>query len=217
MWSDASAGRSLGTSQTLGRILRRATPEPEDLLLDRELVAAVRALPRLPDRLLDGAEAPFHEGLILDVAQIREMQNRSGLLELLEQQTDSRLPLEAQVGGSGLEHGIGEVETHNSMDRGTELEPQRLAARGALHEHRRCRGTKAARECSVVELQDEVAAATLERRDRAGDVEAAELIGDRGEAARRDDPHPGQTLLARILAAVAVRIVEDLADRVRAI
>src|SRR5437660_398114 len=75
----------------------------------------------------------------------------------------------------------------------------------------------AARQRPVIELEGEVAAPALERRDRARDVESPELIGDSGQTPGGHEPHPGQTLLSGILAAVTVRVVEDLADHVRAI
>src|ERR1700686_797859 len=103
------------------------------------------------------------------------------------------------------------------MDRGAEPEAQDLAARGAFHEHLRCSQSIAARERPVVELEGEVAAPALERRDSARDVESPELVRDGGQTPGGHEPHPGQTLLSRILVAVTVRVVEDLADDVRAI
>jgi hypothetical protein len=47
------ACRSLGTSQSLDGFLRWVAAQPEDLRLDRELVAAVHRLPGVPDRLSD--------------------------------------------------------------------------------------------------------------------------------------------------------------------
>ena len=70
---------------------------------------------------------------------------------------------------------------------------------------------------AVVELQHEIGAAALVRRDRAGDVEAAELVRRREQAARRREPHARQAALAVVLQAVAVLVVEDLADDVRAV
>src|SRR5438552_13854303 len=99
------------------------------------------------------------------------------------------------------------------MDGRAELEAHGLAARGSFHEHLRRRQSIAARQRPVIELEGEVAAPALERRDRARDVESPELVRDGGQTPGGHEPHPGQTLLSGILVAVTVRVVEDLADR----
>src|ERR1700730_4543233 len=98
------------------------------------------------------------------------------------------------------------------MDRGAELEPQGLAARGAFHEHLRCSQSIAARQRPVVELEGEVAAPALERRDSPRYVKSPELVRDGGQPPGGHEPPPGQTLLSAILVAVTVRVVEDFAD-----
>src|SRR5205823_12833798 len=125
--------------------------------------------------------------------------------------------LRAHVGGSRLEHRIREIHTDDAVDGRAELEAHGLAARGSLHEHLRRRQSIAARQRPVIELEGEVAAPALERRDRARDVESPELVRDGGQTRGGHEPHPGQTLLSGILVAVTVRVVEDLADHVRAI
>src|SRR6185437_1507615 len=116
-----------------------------------------------------------------------------------------------------LEHRSGQIQADDAMDRGAELEAQGLAARGAFHEYLRRSRSIAARKRPVIELEGEVAAPPLERSDRARDVEAPELVRDGGQASGGYEPHPGQTLLSSFLAAVAVHVVEDLADDVGAI
>src|SRR5882724_9436097 len=54
----ACARRSLGTSQSLDWFLGWAAAQPEDLALDRELVAAVHRPPGVPDCLSGRFEAP---------------------------------------------------------------------------------------------------------------------------------------------------------------
>src|SRR5688572_27610261 len=103
------------------------------------------------------------------------------------------------------------------MDRRAEVELERLTARRALDLNRLTRAAETARQSAVVELQDEIRAAALVRRDGARDVEAAVLIRRREQAARRREPHLRDAALAFVLQAVAVRIVENLADDVRAI
>src|SRR5216684_624997 len=75
--SQACAYRSLGAPQSLDRFLGRAAAQPEDLALDRELVAAVHRPPGIPYCLSDAFEAPVDQWLVLDVAEIGQMQDRS--------------------------------------------------------------------------------------------------------------------------------------------
>ncbi len=154
---------------------------------------------------------------VLDVRQVREAQHSRRLHEFLEEQADARPPLDADLRAARLEYGVRELEADDPVDRGTEVEPQRFAARGALDLHLVARQAEAARQRAIVELDDEVAAAPLVRGDRAGDVVAPVLVGRRREAPRGQDAHARQAGLAVLLQAVAVRVVENLARDVRAV
>ena len=186
----------------------RLVAPPEHLGLDRELVARAGLAGALGPRGLDVAaqrlDARIDELRVLEIGEIRQAQHGRRRTQLLEQQLEPRLPELADLDRARLEHGVGEVEADDAMDRGAEVELEHLAARRALHLQRLRRAAVTARQRAVVELQHEVAAAALVRRDRAGDVEAAELIGRREQAARRREAHAGDAALALVLQAVAV-------------
>src|SRR5258708_26328761 len=80
--SQARAYRSLGASQSLDRFLGWAAAQPEDLALDRELVAAVHRPPGVPDCLSDTFEAPVDQWLVLVLRALRQLQDRSRLSRL---------------------------------------------------------------------------------------------------------------------------------------
>ena len=104
------------------------------------------------------------------------------------------------------------------MDRRTEVELQRLAARGALDLHLVVGQAEAARQRAVVELQDEVAAAALVAASTAQVMWKRPYgVGGRREAARSHDAHARQARFALILEAVAIGVVEHLAGDVRAV
>ena len=69
----------------------------------------------------------------------------------------------------------------------------------------------------VVELQHEIAAADLVRHNRAGNVEPPILIGLCCQALCRHHPYSRQAFLARILEAVSIHVIEDLAKNVSAV
>ena len=60
--------------------------------------------------------------------------------------------------GFGLEHRIREVEADHPVNGRAEVELERFTARRTLHDHRVRRRSKAARQGSVVQLHDEIAA-----------------------------------------------------------
>ena len=103
------------------------------------------------------------------------------------------------------------------MDRRAEVEPQRLAARGALDLHLVVDTRKPLGSVRSSSFSTKLLPRPSSRRDRAGDVEAAVLVGRRREAARRHESHAGQARLAVVLHAVAVGVVEDLAGHVGAV
>src|SRR4029077_13195772 len=71
--------------------------------------------------------------------------------------------------------------------------------------------------CPVLELQHGSAAVDLVRHDRAGDVESPVLIGLCCQALCCHHPYSRQAFLARILKAVSIHVIEDLAKDVRAV
>src|SRR5207248_2357706 len=105
----------------------------------------------------------------------------------------------------------------HAVNRRTEIEPQRLAARSALNLHEVRRHLEAAWEGSVIELQNEIAAAAVVWRYRAGDVVSPVLIGRRCQPSSCYHTYAGQAFLAVVLQAVAIGVVENLADHVGAI
>ena len=201
----------------LARVGRLAAP-PEHVGLDRRARRQhVEPCSRRPSICRDAFERALDELRILEIGEIRQAQHGRRRAQLVEQQLEARPPQLAHLDRARLEHGIGEIEADDAMDRGAEVELERLAARRALHLQRCVEPRIAARQRAIVELQHEVAAAALVRRDRARDVEAAVLVRRREQAARRREPHAGDAVLAVVLHAVAVRVVEDLADDVRAV
>src|SRR5688572_32832090 len=124
--------------------LGRTTEPLENLPLDGQPVAAVHRGPGLADLLLDGLDAPLDQRLVLDVGEVGEPQHRRRLHELLDEQADPPAPLQAYLGAAGLEHRIGQLEADHAVDRGAEVEAQRLAARRALDLHLVAREAEAA-------------------------------------------------------------------------
>ena len=163
-------------------------------------------------------EALLDELRLLEVGEIREAQHRGSGAQLGHQQLEARHP---HAGASRSEPGSNTASARSRpMTRW--IDAPKLNS-SALPRVARCtckfsrRRAVAARQRAVVELQHEVRASALVRRDRARDVEAAELVRRREQAARRREPHLRYAALAFVLQAVAVRVVEDLADDVRAV
>ncbi len=200
-------------------MLRRRAEAPEHFRLDRQLVSCVRirGLPPARDFALDDRQATLDQILALDVGEVREAQDCRCLLQLLHQHVEARTPLRAHLRRARLEHGVGEIQADHTVQRRTEVELQRFTARGAFDLHLIRRGAEAARQRAVVELQDEVAAASFARNDRAGDVESSVSVRRRRETARAHDAHARQAGFAEVLVTVAVGVVEHLAGDVRTV
>src|SRR5690606_18695167 len=203
---------SVTQAAPLARGLGRLAAAPEDFRFDRELVraAAVGRTPGVLDLGLEPRDALRDQRGLLEIGEIREPQRRRRVPELLDEQRDARPPERAHLDGARLEDRIGHVEPDDAMDRRGEVDLERLAARRALDLHDVARRAEARRQRAIVELQDEVRAAALARRDRAGDVVTAVAVRRRDETAGGREPYTGDTGLARVLDAVAVRVVVDL-------
>ena len=193
----------------------RRTTTPVDLGFDGEL--GIAALFPAPKHLgLHERDTAISKAGVLDVAHIGQAQRRGRLRQLFDQEIEARNPLLAHVGRTRLEDRIREIEAHDAVDRSAEVEAERLAGGGALHLRDAGRHAVTGRKRAFVELQDEVAAAVFIRHDGARDVEAAVRIGRRNEAARCHEAHPQQAALPLLLGAVAVAVVEHLAEHVGA-
>ena len=163
-------------------------------------------------------EALLDELRLLEIGEIREAQHRGRRAQLVDAAARGAA---ARCGRISVEPGSNTASARSRpMTRW--IEAPKLNS-SALPRVARCtcnglrRAAEAARQRAVVELQHEVAAAALVRRDRARDVEAAELVRRREQAARRREAHLRYAALAFVLQAVAVRVVEDLADDVGAV
>jgi len=191
--------------------------QPEDFPFDVEFVTALARLPRVLDGSATACKAPLGQQRLLDVGEVGQMQTDLPLRQLGEQQFDARLPLQAQVDASRLEGRIGEVQADDAVMDAPELEAQRLA-RVARSTQPTCGWSSDSRSAaSARRAEGEVVP-----RPSSGVItqvirEAPVLVGDPGQAPRGYHPHARQALLARILVAIAVGVVEHLADHVRAI
>src|SRR5215510_5460343 len=108
-------------------------------------------------------------------------------------------PLGADFDRARLEHCIREVNADHPVNRRTEIQLQGFAAGRALDLYLIRRHSVSAWKGPVVELQHEVAAADLIRRNRACDVVPPELIRRRFEAGWRHHACARQALLALVL------------------
>ena len=188
-----------------------------DLGLDNQFVSRAGLLPAVHDALLEFVESLVDERLGLEVGDIGKPQDRGRLFQLIQQQVEPRYPLLAHDRRIRLEHGIGNIETDDAMDRRAKVYLEALAARRPLYLDGPGRGTEAAWQCPVVELQHEIRSTALIRHDGARDVVATVGIGRRCESSCRHDADTRQAAFVAVLVAIAVAVVVNLAGDVRAV
>ena len=126
--------------------------------------------------------------------------------------------LRGQFGAATLEMDLGEFQVDplgrrrqgHQLD--AEVEATHQARRHARHAGVVGRQARSGRKARRIQLHDEVPAAFHEASIDSGNVISTEGVGFDHESLDGREPHAGDAILARILPAIAVTVVEDLAD-----